>query len=68
MIKYKNKEFKDYIQLYDFMINIQKAVEEKYFLHSNNFYIRDLLKQKFKQSFEVRHIRNLLKEIYKETF
>ena len=66
MLKYKDKKFNDYIELEYYMINVEEAVNEKLFPHSKYFYIRNLLQQKFKQSFSIKYIKDLLEEEFKQ--
>lgn len=62
MINYKNKKFTNYIDLEDYMIRIERCVNEKLFTHSYNIYIKYLLENKFKKEFSVTEIRHLLKQ------
>jgi hypothetical protein len=66
MIKFKDKTFKDYIELIAYMIYEHQDISPKaetLFPHSKYFYIRSLLHEKFpKQKFTIRRIKQMLDE------
>ena len=63
MIKYDDRLFKDYIELFLAMTNGEMEFNEKVFTHSRYFYIRALLQEKFpEKSYTTEEIEEIIDE------
>ena len=61
MISYKNIQFKNYIELLDYMIR-NESVNIRAFPHSKFFYIRYHLQEKFNRRFTIKKVKELIAE------
>ncbi len=62
MINYKNRSFKDFIDLFDHMVNKGFNVNYRVFPHSQIYYIRYSLQQKFNRPFTLKQTKEYLAE------
>lgn len=63
MISYKNKQYKDYLELFISFVQKDEYFNYHIFPHSQYFYIRALLQREFpNKKFTIRQIREIIAE------